>query len=324
MYNSFTYDDVHLIPRFSDLGSRGNADPSVNFLGRLYKLPVIPANMQSVINSKICRLLANNGYFYIMHRFGFAESGESITVNLARLANEENWPLISISTGVNSDSRNDLEIIKSNNWRVDAICIDVAHGFHSKVKEKIAYLKINFPSAKIIAGNVADHLATTELIKWGADAIKVGIGGGSICTTKLQTGFHVPMGYCVADCKLAAVPSNVPIIADGGCKYFGDVAKALVLGAKMVMSGAFFASCIDSPAEILNGQKQYFGSTSIQAKKHNKHIEGRLVEMQSSCSYLDRMEEIKQTLQSSISYAGGNNLNAFNGVKYHYYNYGVG
>lgn len=311
---ALSYDDIYLIPKYSTLNSRIEADTSVGFLGKTYELPVIPANMESVIDTKICRLLANSGYFYIMHRFGFMPNGESVTVNLVRLANEENWPLISISTGVNPDSQKDLDIIKSNNWRVDIICIDVAHANHLKVAKTIEFLKKNFCDSKIIAGNVAEPHGIQNLTKWGADAIKIGIGGGSICTTRYQTGFHIPMASCIQICSSV---SGLPIIADGGCKYFGDVAKALVLGAKMVMSGGFFASCIDSPAKIEHGKKQYFGSTSIQAKKHNKNIEGRLLEIESSCSYLEKLDEIKQALQSSVSYAGGKDLFAFDSVKYH-------
>jgi GMP reductase len=144
--------------------------------------------------------------------------------------------------------------------------------------------------------------------------VKVGIGGGSICTTRNKTGFHLPTAYSVWECAQTGL--DVPIIADGGAREFGDVAKALTLGATMVMSGGFFASCIDSPAKIVNGRKVYRGSTSYEAKGERKHIEGRTLELSEGTTYAERLDEIRQAICSSISYAGGTNLACFNTVKW--------
>ena len=168
---------------------------------------------------------------------------------------------------------------------------------------------------KFIAGNVATADGYKFLCDSGADAVKVGIGGGSICTTRYKTGFHVPTAYSVWECRQED-HYDVPIIADGGAKHFGDVAKALVLGADMVMSGRWFAECIDSPAKIEHGKKIYRGSTSYEAKGHNNHVEGQTIEIERACTYKERLLEIKQALQSSISYAGGKDLAAFNSVKW--------
>jgi GMP reductase len=120
------------------------------------------------------------------------------------------------------------------------------------------------------------------------------------------------IGFPGGKCRIR----NKPVIADGSIKYYGDIAKALVAGATMVMSGKLFASCIDSPAEIIDGKKQYRGSTSFAAKKINKHIEGKIVELDANTTIETRLEEIKQALQSSISYAGGSNLEVFKKVKW--------
>jgi GMP reductase len=109
---------------------------------------------------------------------------------------------------------------------------------------------------------------------------------------------------------------KVPIIADGGAKHYGDVAKALTLGATMVMSGGWFASCIDSPAKIINGKKLYRGSTSYESKGEHKHIEGISLELEEGFTYSDRLIEIQQSLQSAISYSGGTDLTAFNSVEW--------
>jgi GMP reductase len=322
MSKYLSYDNILLSPRYSTLESRDLADTTVDLCGYNFKLPVCPANMEDVINVKISEFLSNNGYFYIYHRFG-KDSDDSIDSNLntvyfTKLANKENWKLISVSTGVNEDSLKELLTIKALRLRVDFICIDVAHAWHIKVKDRIGWIKENLPNSRIVAGNVANYTAYLDLSNWGADAIKVGIGQGSICTTRFQTGFSVPMFSCIEKIEKKIREENTaiktPIIADGGIKYSGDIAKALVAGATMVMTGKLFASCIDSPAQIIDNKKQYRGSTSFAAKKHNKHIEGRTIDLEADITIKERLQEIKESLSSSISYGGGNNLECFKKV----------
>jgi GMP reductase len=149
----------------------------------------------------------------------------------------------------------------------------------------------------------------------GADAVKVGIGGGFACTTKDKTGFTYPMFSCIIEC---AKDRDVPVIADGGVRCNGDIAKALIAGASMVMCGSIFAACSDSPAPLVKDAhgrryKQYFGSASVHNKIEKKNIEGTMKLMDTDAfTYLEKMEEIKQDLQSAISYAGGCNLGALN------------
>jgi GMP reductase len=202
------------------------------------------------------------------------------------------------------------------------ITVDVAHADHQNVADMLKHLQKTFEHSggyierpKFIAGNVATADGYKFLCDSGADAVKVGIGGGSICTTRYKTGFHVPTAYSVWECR-QDTRYDVPIIADGGAKHFGDVAKALTLGADMVMSGRWFAECIDSPAKIEHGKKIYRGSTSYEAKGHNNHVEGQTIEIERACTYKERLLEIQQALQSSISYAGGKDLSAFNSVRW--------
>lgn len=309
-----SYQDVLLVPKYSELSSRDLADTSVEFLGRKFKLPVIPSNMVSVIDADIAKFLSENGYFYIMHRF------DDILAFIKR-ANEENFNLISISLGVNEPIEC-LSIL--SDYEIHYITIDVAHAHHLKVKERIKLLKKVFPASKLIVGNVATPDAICDLTEWGADAIKVGIGNGSICTTRLQTGFSIPIFSCVKSCcdthywpynGYKEIP-NTPIIADGGAETAGDIAKGLVAGARLIMSGSLFASCSDSPAKIRDGKKVYFGSTSFEAKGHRKHIEGKAIELPVDMTYKEKLEEIADALRSSISYAGGNNLSAFDNVEW--------
>ncbi len=157
------------------------------------------------------------------------------------------------------------------NSRVDAIIIDTAHGHSSRVIEAVKAVKAKFPEIELVAGNVATAEATTELIKAGVDAVKVGIGPGSICTTRVVTGAGVPQITAILECVAAAKGSGVPIIADGGVKYSGDVAKAIASGADSVMIGSLFAGTEEAPGEVILYQgrnfKTYRGMGSIGAMK---------------------------------------------------------
>jgi GMP reductase len=315
------YDDICLIPdNYSELETRDNADTSVEFLGFNFKNPVIPANMSSVVDVDVCRKLAQDGYCYSMHRFGYVANGDSVTIDLIKTANAERWPLVSVSTGVGKDSYNDLTWMADGNnchLNIDIITVDVALGFHKQVAEVIKFIKRELPHTKIIAGNIAGAKAAQFLIDAGADALKLGIGQGSVCSTKLQTGFTAPMLWSLQEIVPVADKHNIPIIADGGIKNIGDVAKALVFGAKMVMCGGLFAPCIDSAAKINNeGKKEYFGSASFHCKKHDKHVEGFMVGLEADKTIIEKMTEINQALASSISYAGGNNILDLNGIDY--------
>lgn len=157
------------------------------------------------------------------------------------------------------------------NSRVDAIVIDTAHGHSSRVIEAVKAVKLKFPDLQLIAGNVATGEATSALIAAGVDAVKIGIGPGSICTTRVVTGAGVPQIMAVTECVAAARGSGVPIIADGGVKFSGDVAKAIAAGADSVMIGSLFAGTEEAPGEVILFQgrnfKTYRGMGSIGAMK---------------------------------------------------------
>jgi len=313
------YKDVVLVPRHSSLESRSKASTMIDFLGHTFNLPVVPANMKDVIDVNIAKQLARSGYFYIFHRwFGGPENmKENIegVIKFIREMNELNL-LTSISIGVGKWWEGVIEYISDFSLKVDFITIDVAHADHENVKPIISKIKSILPQTKLIVGNVATAEGCEYLAKLDVDAIKVGIGGGRICTTKNKTGFTVPMFSCILHCAPICDDYNIPLIADGGVEEFGDISKALVAGADMVMAGGIFAECIDSPAQIVDGKKQYRGSTSFEMKGQNKHIEGRKLEITHTVRYTERLDEIKQALQSSISYAGGNNLSSFNLVDF--------
>jgi len=312
MNTLISYDDIALIPRHSTLSSRSDANTFVELCGYKFNLPIVPSNMLDVISFDNARFLSENGYFYIMHRF------DGATRKFADFIKTHHLSMSSISIGVNKESRDDLDYVNKVLDKIDWICIDVAHGDHANVGDMLKHIFSIYSEKyrpKIIAGNIATPDGYKYLADNGADVIKCGIGQGSICTTRYKTGFYIPTAYAIWDCVTNG-DRDIPIIADGGARHFGDIAKALVLGADMVMSGRWFAECMDSPAKIEHGRKIYRGSTSYEAKGHNNHIEGQTLEIDKGCTYPERLEEITQSLRSSISYAGGKDLSIFKSTKW--------
>ena len=277
--------------------------------------------MKAVTNMKQSKWMSERNYFYIMHRF------DNNLKDIVSEMNKENWENISVSMGVKLKDKKDIVALAKYKQKIDYITIDIAHGHCSRMKSAIDCVKKHMPETKIIAGNVATPSAVRDLASWGADVVKVGIGQGSPCTTKDKTGFTLPMFTCVKKCanvysgNFTDEGKRIPIIADGGIQCNGDIAKAIVAGAGMVMAGSLFAACIDSPAapSSVNGilHKAYFGSASAENKGHSNNIEGKLTNIGSNgMSYEQKLNEIRQDLQSSISYAGGSNLDALKKVEY--------
>jgi IMP dehydrogenase len=175
--------------------------------------------------------------------------------------------IVGAAVGVTNDMIDRVEALAAS--KVDVVVIDTAHGHSKGVTEAVKKIKSRFPDLQVIAGNVATAAATKELIEAGADAIKVGIGPGSICTTRIVTGVGVPQITAVYDCAMEADKHDVPVIADGGVKYSGDVVKAIAAGASVVMLGSLFAGTAESPGEmeIYQGRsfKVYRGMGSLGA-----------------------------------------------------------
>jgi len=269
--------------------------------------------MKCTIDIKLAKALANKGYFYTMHRFDNSKY-------FVTKASEENY-YVSISVGVKQEDILLINCIKELGLNVDFITIDIAHGHSDDCIRMTDYIKNALPKTFLIAGNIATARAALDLKNAGADAVKVGIGQGNACTTKDKTGFTVPMFTCVRNIFQENV--GVPLIADGGIKCNGDIAKAIVAGADMVMCGSLFAECCDSPADVFedeNGQtyKLYFGSASIHNKVENVHIEGTLKRVpHNTMTYLDKLEEIRQDLSSAISYSGGTELSDLRKVDFY-------
>lgn len=313
MDNVFDYEDIQLIPAKCIVNSRSECDTSVNLGGRTFRLPVVPANMQTIIDEKISIYLAANGYFYIMHRFNPERRLSFIKDMKAR------GLFASISVGVKEEEYRFIEQLAYEQLSPEYITIDIAHGHSNAVIEMIKHIKKYLPASFVIAGNVGTPEAVRELEHAGADATKVGIGPGKVCITKIKTGFGTG-GWQLAALRWCAKAASKPVIADGGIRTHGDIAKSIRFGATMVMIGSLFAGHEESPGETIEKDgklyKEYFGSASEFQKGEKKNVEGKKMFVDYKGFLKDTLTEMEQDLQSSISYAGGNKLEALRNVDY--------
>ncbi|QRG87070.1 GMP reductase [Bulleidia sp. zg-1006] len=312
-FSVFDYEDIQLIPNKCIVKSRSECNPNVTFGKYHFKLPVVPANMQTVVDEALSEELARKGYFYVMHRFQPER-------RLAFIQHMKAQGLISsISVGVKQSEFDFIEELKVQGLQPDYITIDIAHGHSNSVVDMIHHIKNNLPNSFVIAGNVGTPEGVRELENAGADATKVGIGPGKVCITKLKTGFGTG-GWQLAALRWCSKAARKPIIADGGIRTNGDIAKSIRFGASMVMIGSLFAGHEESPGEIVmqGGQKmkEYFGSASEYQKGVHKNVEGKKMLVACKGSIFDTLQEMEQDLQSSISYAGGRDLNAIRHVDY--------
>lgn len=312
-----SYKDIVLLPNYSEITSRKNANCSVEFLGKMFKSVAIPANMRCTIDFAQAVNLAEHGYFYILHRFYEYEE-------ILNWMSHNRDIYISISVGVKPEDYDFISKIKTSQLRVDCITIDVAHGHHFSVKSMIMFIRETFgDKVKIIAGNIGTSRALEDLADWGADAAKVGLSMGKSCTTYNCTGVGTPMFSAVYhmchDDEDSYEAPRIPIIADGQVREVGDVCKALVAGATMVMVGSEFAKCSDSPAEVIDNHKIFFGSASSFNKGSDSYVEGQKVLLeQKSETYLNYIKRINEGIQSCMSYAGTDNLD---GLRYMQFGY---
>lgn len=314
MYNEmpvFDYEDIQLIPNKCIIKSRSEADTHVTLGDYTFKLPVVPANMQTIIDEDIAEKLAKNGYFYIMHRFD-----EASRKTFVKRMHDQGL-IASISVGVKDYEYDFVSSLKDD--APEFITIDIAHGHSDSVIEMIKHIKKELPDSFVIAGNVGTPEAVRELENAGADATKVGIGPGKVCITKVKTGFGTG-GWQLAALRWCAKAARKPIIADGGIRTHGDIAKSIRFGATMVMIGSLFAGHLESPGKLVevDGKqyKEYYGSASEYQKGEHKNVEGKKILLPVKGHLKDTLVEMQEDLQSSISYAGGRDLHALTRVDY--------
>lgn len=256
-----TFSDVLIVPQKSDVRSR--REPELK--SRLTKnfeidLPFISANMDTITEKEMAIGMSQLGALGILHRFMSVEEQSE----QARTIKESGAKVVSASIGVNGDFKERAQALV--NAGVNVITIDIAHGHSVQMMETMKWLKDTFPGVDIIAGNIASAEGTLDLIEAGADAIKVGIGPGSMCTTRIITGCGLPQLTAISLCAQVASEKGIPVIADGGIATSGDIVKALAAGAETVMLGSVLSGTIETPGPIRNGKKQYRGMASKSAQ----------------------------------------------------------
>ncbi len=256
-----TFDDVLITPSRSDVKSR--RDPSLTT--QLTKnitidTPIISANMDTVTESEMAIAMHHLGAVGILHRFVSIEK----QVEFVQALKATGAKTLAASIGVNNDFKERAKALIQAG--VNVMTIDIAHGHSTTMMDVMKWLKDTSPSTELIAGNLAMPDAARDLIEAGADAIKVGIGPGSMCTTRIITGCGVPQLTAIAMCSEVADHYQVPVIADGGIRTSGDIVKAFAAGASSVMLGSMLSGTIETPGLIQNGRKQYRGMASKDAQ----------------------------------------------------------
>ena len=249
---SMSFDDVLLIPQYSDIDSRKSLSTSNQLDDKItLGLPIISSPMDTVTEVDMAFAMDTHGGLGIIHRYNTAND----QARLVKKAKLKGVPVVGAAIGVTGDFLERAQALVEEGASV--LCIDVAHGHHSMVERAIQSLKSVFGgSLHIMAGNVATGEGARDLANWGADSVRVGIGGGSICSTRLVSGHGVPTFQTIIDC--VEYGCSVPIIADGGIKTSGDIVKALAAGADFVMLGSMLAGTTQSPGQVFdNGNKKY-------------------------------------------------------------------
>lgn len=260
-----TFDDVLLVPQKSSIESRADVILETQLTPRIkLAAPLVSANMDTVTESAIAIEMAKLGGIGIIHRFLTIER----EVEEVRIVKDAGY-MVGAAIGIKSDYIERAAALI--NAGCDVLVIDIAHGYSTHLIKVLRDLKKKFKKTDIIAGNIATAAGAKDLIENGADALKVGIGPGAMCSTRIVAGAGVPQLTAIADCVSVASKYKIPVIADGGVRYSGDIVKALAAGASTVMLGTLLAGCKESPsmAFFQNGEKFKLvrGMASLQASQ---------------------------------------------------------
>lgn len=308
MRQALTYDDVALVPQFNNIPSR--TEPLLeSWLTKEMKLdiPILAANMDTVIGAELADILIEQGSIPIFHRF------TNMDEQIAWVKRYQNKTFISCGIQKLSETRKLLDLGAAG------VCIDVAHGHSDRMFAHIEELKKGHPDKQVIAGNVCTAMAYHDLVNAGADAVKVGVGPGAACSTRIVTGFGVPQFTAVSDCAKIAEKLRVPLIADGGIRNSRDVVLALAAGASTVMIGKLFAMTTESAAQKRTGAKgveakfrgqasadfqtEFYGGLKAKTVAEGVDFWGEI-----TGSALDLLNNILGGIRSGMTYGGARSI----------------
>ena len=314
------FKDVMIRPKRSTLKSRSQVSLDRDFIFRNSQkkwsgVPIIAANMDTVGTFEMAEALSKDKIMTAIHKHYTIEEWSTF------LKNQEDsiYDYIALSTGIGKGDEEKIKQIIDAHPKINFLCIDVANGYSEFFVEFVRKTRQNFPDKTIIAGNVVTGEMVEELILAGADIIKVGIGPGSVCTTRIKTGVGYPQLSAIIECADAAHGLGGHIISDGGCKIPGDVAKAFGGGADFVMLGGMFAGHDESGGEIVeeNGKKfrLFYGMSSQTAMdKHSGGVaeyrasEGKTVKVEYKGAVSETVKDILGGVRSTCTYVGASQL----------------
>ncbi len=306
MKEALTYDDVLLTPQYSDIKSR----KEVNLISALdasliLNLPIISSPMDTVTESEMAYTMDSLGGLGIIHRYNSIEEQAGLVAEVISAGATK----VGAAIGISGDYFERAQTLVENG--VSVLCVDVAHGHHILMKDVLGVLKKSFgDSVHIMAGNVATLEGINDLAQWGANSVRCNIGGGSICSTRIQTGHGLPGLQTIFDC--AQTEHDVAIIADGGIRTAGDIVKAIAAGADFVMLGSLLAGTDETPGEVVQlpggMKKRYRGMASKDAQMdwrgRYSSNEGVSTFIDYKGSVVDILEDLRGGVLSGLSYSG--------------------
>jgi len=310
---TYSYDDVLLMPQYSDIVSRSEIDISVD-LGKdvTLEVPIISSPMDTISGHRMALVMAECGGTSVLHRYNTIEDQRAELAKFILNPNSSN--LLGAAIGISGDYLERARTLYGEG--VGFLCVDVAHGHHVLVKRAIQTLREEFgDSIHIMAGNVATLEGVNDLADWGADSVRCNIGGGSICSTRIQTGHGVPGLQTIFEC--AKTDRDVKIVADGGIKNSGDMVKALAAGADAVMIGSLLSGTEETPGETFNDPdgrrwKSYRGMASKEAqiewRGQYSSFEGVATRVPYCGSAKVILEDLGRGIRSGLSYSGARTL----------------
>mgnify|MGYP001552837006 CR=1 FL=1 len=330
---ALTYDDIQLVPQFSTVQSRSQ----VNLNTRLSKnytmdLPFIASPMDTICEFEMAKSMLCAGGTGVLHRFMSIDQQAKMCseVNSFLYHELEGWNLSNKPTvaavGVGDEGFERAKKLVDSRARV--VLIDVAHGHHENVKYLLKRLvsyredlvKVDpTKNFDIIAGNIATYEGAKDLIDWGADGLRVGIGGGSLCTTRIETGHGIPNITALEAVVRAAQVYDIPVMADGGIRSAGDVAKAIAVGADSVMLGSLLSGTEETPGKVIEKRgtlfKRYRGSASLETKtehgQRQNNVEGESTVVPFKGGVTNVIIKLVDGLRSALSYTGAHNLEEY-------------
>ena len=305
-----TFDDVLLVPVRSDIRSRREPNLQTQLTKkRRLEIPLISANMDTVTEGPMAIAMDRLGGLGILHRFLTPEQ----QVQELRNMKEAQVKCLAASVGVGDEGFERAKLLAREG--VQVLTLDIAHGHSVQMLELLDRCKQSFPDIEVIVGNIATPEAVEDFAKAGADAVKVGIGPGSMCTTRVITGCGVPQLTAIALCSEVARSFQIPVIGDGGLKSSGDIVKAFAAGANSVMLGSLLAGTIETPGEIQQGKKLYRGMASKSAQvswrggvPHGMAAEGESTGVWVKGHVNDVVSELTGGIRSGMSYLNANSF----------------